>query len=86
MQGAEAQRIVAEELRHIPHGSMAQNAFRAAYSAYRQHDLSVDLDAPPTRALASAEASVRVSRPDFVSRIDDSFFRGSPMPVADCCM
>jgi hypothetical protein len=82
MSGQDVHRIVVEELRHIPRGSMIQNAFRAAYSACRQHDLSVDDGAPPSLALRSAENLIRHSRPNFVPKVDVSFFES---PLATVC-
>jgi hypothetical protein len=82
MQSAEAYRIVLKELAHIPRGSMAQNAFRAAYSAYRQHDLSLDSAASLELALASAEAVVRQSQPAFVPYLDAAYFS----PCLSPCM
>jgi hypothetical protein len=70
----EAHRIVLKELLHIPRGSIAQNAFRAAYSAYRQHDLTMDANASPHVALFSAEALVGQSQPGFVPKVDEEFF------------
>jgi len=66
--------VVVQELEHIPRGSIAQNAFRAAYNAYRRHDLSMDPLASPDVALAGAEALLKQVQPTFVPQIDRDYF------------
>jgi hypothetical protein len=67
-------RIVAEELEHIPRGSAAQNAFRAVYNAYRRHDLGQDEDAPSSLAVQSATELVGRGMPGFTPELDRAFF------------
>lgn len=76
----EAHRIVLEELTHIPRGSVAQNAFRAAYSACRQHDLTLNPDASANLALTSAELLVGQSQSGFVPEVDADFFSWPLIP------
>ena len=74
MYSIDTSHVVAEELRHIPRGSMAQNAFRAAYNAYRRHDLSLDPLASSGDALAAAEALVKQVQPAFAPQLDRDYF------------
>jgi hypothetical protein len=78
MYSVDTSHVVVQELEHIPRGSIVQNAFRAAYNAYRRHDLSLDPLASPDVALAEAEALVRQVQPTFVPQIDRDYFFACP--------
>jgi len=65
---------VAEELEHVPRGSLDQNMLRATYNALRRHDLSVNPDFPAKDSLRAAIEIARKDKPDFSPIYDRDFF------------
>jgi len=65
---------VAEELKHVPRGSLDQNMLRATYNALRRHDLSVNPALPAKDSLRTAIEIARKDKPDFSPIYDRDFF------------
>jgi len=74
MKKEELNRKVAEDLKHIPRASLAQNMFRAIYNALRRHDLSLNPKLPAKDSLRTAIEIARKDKPDFSPIYDRDFF------------
>lgn len=75
MKRDELNRKVAEELKHIPRGSLDQNMLREYYNGMRRHDLSLNSACPAKDSLLRAIEAVRKDKPDFRAIYDRGFFQ-----------
>jgi len=66
---------VAEELKHIPQGSVHQNMLRAGYHNMRKRELSQKLALSAKDSLLKAIEVVIKHNPDFQPAYDKEFFQ-----------
>ena len=77
MKRDELTRLVKLELEHIPKGDKIgspQNVLRRYYNARRRHDV-IKTDKTKEETLQDCIQILKVSRPDFVPKYDEDFFK-----------
>jgi len=74
MSSEELSRKVAEELKHIPTGSVGQTMLRSYYNTVRRHDLILNPTVPAKEALLKAIELVKKDIPGFLPIYDKDFF------------
>jgi hypothetical protein len=67
-------RMVNEELKQIPQGSIYQNMLRAGYHNIRRHELIRKPELPAKNSLMSAIQIVRQDKADYLPIYDKGFF------------
>jgi len=69
-------RLLREELVHIPRGDFPQNELRMVYNIERRHDLARDPGVSRLASLRAAIDSVQGRHPAFAPTYESAFFGG----------